>query len=152
MNTARQNIKSLLDRITVMYSVEKVASFLLPELASEGHHLRVKHALMLEAEENTRQCERLEALLNILRPAQLAGEDEESEMDECVERVSELFNRSISQHINIGYDTSILVAEVMGRIDILNNLRSCMMKDAQPLPSMRAYQVAIATQASTVRK
>lgn len=127
----QQNIETLLKRITDVYSMERMLSFLLPELQSPNHHIRIRHGLALEAEENQRHCERLEALLAILKPlhSSIASEDD---LAACVHDTADLLKRFTHKHRNTGYDTSILVAEVMGRTDILNTLHECMDKDWIP--------------------
>lgn len=128
MSTHSYNVQPLLDRITAMYAVEKVVSFLLPELKADDQNIRVRHGLMLEAEENKRQCERLEALIELLRPLNEDCDDQEK-ITLCYEQVSNMLRRFTLKHVNFGYDTSILVAQVTGRMDIVDTLQSCLMKE-----------------------
>ena len=125
MPTAAEKIQSLIKDVHLAYSYEKKASHQLINLKSDGHHFRVKQGLVLEAEENQRQCQRLEALLELLKPMQQNVPDEE-ELMKCYGQSLDLFDRFCLRHRAIGYDTSILVAEVMGRTDIMKTLEFCM--------------------------
>jgi hypothetical protein len=124
----KQNIESLLKQITHIYTLEKLLGFSLAELQSANHHIRIRHGLAVETEENQRHCERLEALIAILKPLSTSVASEE-DLDACIGNTSDLLKRFTAKHLNTGYDTSILVAEVMGRTDILNTLHACMDKD-----------------------
>jgi hypothetical protein len=130
MTTAMQNIQTLIDEVTFAYSVERVAGFQLSELISDNPNIRVKSGLLLEAEENQRQCERLEGLIELLKPI---GEKElaDEECLKCFQQSLQLFNCFLKKHHTVGYDTSMLVAEVTGRTDILSTLQFCMKKETR---------------------
>lgn len=132
MPVAANKIQSFIDEVAFIYSCEKKASQQLTELKSDGHHFRVRQGLVLEAEENQRQCQRLEALFELLKP--LAQKElSEEELTQCFNQSLDLFDRFTLKHRAVGYDTSMLVAEVMGRTDILDTLQFCMKNEiSQP--------------------
>lgn len=125
MSTAAEKIQSLITDVDLAYSYERKASDQLANLKSEGHHFRVKQGLVLEAEENRRQCQRLEAILELLKPLR-QNVTNEDELISCYDQTVDLFNRFTMRHRGIGYDTSMLVAEVMGITETLKTLQFCM--------------------------
>ena len=125
MPIALDKLQSFFDEVAFIYACEKKLTLQLNEIKSDGHHFRVKQGLALEAEENQRQCQRLEALFELLKPL-LEKEHSEDDLARCFNQTLDLFDRFTLRHRAVGYDTSMLIAEVMGRTDILKTLEFCM--------------------------
>ena len=125
MNATNKNIQLLLEEVTFLYSIEKTIGSLLPELKSDDQHLRVQQGLRVEMEENGRQCERLRSLIELLvRGGTSSGKNEDTA--EQHRRSLQLYRTFALRHQSVGYDTSMLVAEVIGRTDILQTLQYCL--------------------------
>ncbi len=137
MNISANNIELLLEEVKQLYSIERTVSSLLPQLKSETHHLRVQQGLRVEEEENIRQCERLAALIEILKPIQKKAEAKLDTSEQLGKSV-QLFKTFSMRHKSVGYDTSILVAEVMGRMDILQTLQFCVRNESQIVKELLA--------------
>jgi hypothetical protein len=123
MTTLRKQIRKLLEKIMAVYSAERVVTFLMSDLNSESYDFRLRYDLLREAQENQRHCERLEELINTARTT-LDNDPIESELTNVMKQIFESLVSYTRKHLSIGYDTSLLVAEVTGRDDIVEALKT----------------------------
>jgi hypothetical protein len=102
MKTADNKIQLLLEQTCLLYNSEKEITGLFEALEVNISEAPLKEGIVREAEENKRQCARLEGLLSILRHHTITN---------CMKRV-------VFKHSDFGYKAAIFAAIALGQNEI----------------------------------
>ena len=123
MKTSDNQFQQLLDQTTALYNTEKEVSGIFDALRINTIEAHLKQGIILEAEENKKQCARLEGLLNVLNRNRHKNCQNETSWRNFVSQFSTTLKRIILKHSDFGYRTAIFVALALGQNEIANLLR-----------------------------
>jgi hypothetical protein len=125
MKTLETQFQLLLDQTSALYeSQQKLSGIFEARAAACEPHL--KNEFMLEAEENKKQCTKLEGLVNVLKRNPHKNCKTEASWKQFVNEFTATLKRIISKHASFGYQTAIFVALALGQNEIANFLKCCL--------------------------
>lgn len=123
METTSNHVQLLLEQTTSLYNWEKQITQILSKLRSDTKENVLIEGLAVEAEENKKQCFRLEGLIAILTqrpPEKCNAEDQEINF---FKQAAHTLKRMIIKHQGVGYRTAIFVALALGQNEAADLLR-----------------------------
>ena len=121
MKTSVNDFQQLLEQTTSLYNYERKIAEILPSLHTVTSEPLAQEGLMREAEENKKQCERLEGLLTILNQTTKSKTDAAINQD-YLQQYSTMLKRVTLRHTNAGYKTAICIAMTVGQCEIADLL------------------------------
>lgn len=122
MKTTGNPIRRLLEEATAVYSTEKEIGGLFNVLLENETDLVLREGILLEAEENKKQCERLEGLLAAINSNLSNSNKDEGSRKIIAPQLALLFKRIVRKCINFEYKTTMLAAILAGNSKIITLL------------------------------
>lgn len=126
MKTLDNQYQHLLDQTIALYHSEKELSGIFEALRTNTTDAHLIKAISLEAEENKKQCERLEGLLSVLNCNPHKSCMTETSWQGFVIQFRTTLHRIVSKHTSFGYRTAIFVALALGQNEIADFLKYCL--------------------------
>lgn len=123
MKTSENEFRQLLEQTSALYHSEKEISGIFEALCINVDETNLKAEIIHEAQENRRQCERLEGLISILNHNPHKKCTTDTSWRNFVSQFSIAFKRVILKHSDIGYKAAIIAALALGQNEIANFLR-----------------------------
>jgi hypothetical protein len=125
MKTSDTQFQLLLDQTCALYESEREISGLFQALSLNTNEAHLKEGIIREAEENKRQCARLEGLIKILseNPINFGAP---SLREKFVKQFSAILKRVVLKHTEFGYRTAVYAAIALGQQEIANLFKGCL--------------------------
>lgn len=123
MKTTDKNFQQLREKASSLYNSERAISEIFASLSSGCAELNLHERMAREAEENKRQCVRLEGFL--AAADQVAATNSEDQTVLC--DLTIMLQRIAIKHAHFGYETAIFVAGTKGQHDVANQLRQVLL-------------------------
>lgn len=123
MKKADNNFQQLREEATSLYNSEREISAIFAALSSGCVDVNLNERIAREAEENKRQCVRLEGFLAAAE--QVAATKSEDQTVLC--DLTLMLRRIAIKHAHFGYETAIFVAGTKGQDDVANQLRQVLL-------------------------
>lgn len=119
MERTNTRLQLLLEEVTGMYNAEKEIALILPILFSSSADDFLNEGIAREAEENKRQCARLEGIMTALARVCARRDKDEN----LCNAFSVMVKRVSMKHARFGYHNTIFMAEARGELAIARQLR-----------------------------
>lgn len=126
MKTSDDQFQLLLDQTTALYNSEKEVSGIFEALHGNTAEADLGKGIIPEAEENKKQCARLEGLLSVLERNPHQKCLNETSWNNFATQFSVVLKRIVIRHSIVGYRTAIFVALALGQNEIANFLKCCL--------------------------
>lgn len=123
MKKADNNFQQLREEATSLYNSEREISAIFAALSSGCVDVNLNERIAREAEENKRQCVRLEGFL--AAADQVAATKSEDQTVLC--DLTLMLRRIAIKHAHFGYETAIFVAGTTGQDDVATQLRQVLL-------------------------
>lgn len=123
MKTSEEHFQFLLEKTAAMYNSEKEVSGIFEALSVNAPEAHIKQGIIREAEENRRQCERLEGLLSVLQRNPHKNCLTHDSWENFVDQFSATLTRIALKHAEFGYQTAIFVALALGQVNMASLLK-----------------------------
>ena len=128
MKTADNKIQLLLEQTCLLYNSEKEITGLFEALEVNVSEAPLKEGIVREAEENKRQCARLEGLLSLLRHHTITNCTPTAQ-ENFVRQFSATLKRVVFKHSDFGYRAAIFAAIALGQNEIASLFRNALSKN-----------------------
>jgi ferritin-like metal-binding protein YciE len=125
MKTADNKIQLLLEQTCLLYNSEKEITGLFEALEVNITEAPLKEGIVREAEENKRQCARLEGLLSILRHHTITNCTSTAQ-ENFIKQFSTALKRVVFKHSDFGYRAAIFAAITLGQNEIASLFRNAL--------------------------
>lgn len=123
MKTSDNEFRQLLEQTSVLYHSEKEISGIFEALCINVDEDHLKAEIIQEAQENRRQCERLEGLISVLNRNPHKQCTTDTSWKNFASQFSTTLKRIVYKHTDFGYKAAIFAALALGQNEIANFLR-----------------------------